>query len=703
MLQQGDPAGAARLPDRGHRASSAPLRNVFFSGGERPADAGPDPATGSATSPSSSAGRSACSSSSRSCSAGGRYPLLWWVPVFLFAFLGDNLRTFVEHSHVESDAERRRAPPRHHRRRTGSSASSLGADEHALARRPPPVAVDPVLQPARRRRRDARRRRAGARSPAVAPTWATCGRYARALPIEGCEPAATVGLDAPGPALRAELDALRRAARRRAPSSPRCDVCGGTDAAPLAAGLRLRAPHLPQPLALRSAARRAAHVWLDPRPDVDALDVIYPPTYYAYNYERDLAGRPQGQGAARRPQDPQDPRAAAGGPRRRYLDVGCGDGRYLEALAGRGIPAVGLLRPRARRADRRGAAPSAGFRSICERVETCERFAPGTLRPHHDVPRHRARRLAGDRARAARRGGSRRAVCSPSRRRTSTASTPASSPTARGAGYHIPRHWHLFRPTTLTRLLESVGLEVDGGALPARPRVLDVLVPPPRSGTDAAAAPRSRGSSIRSRRWRRSPRSPRFDAASAAARGQDVGDAARRREAAVNEPDRRLQARLDELLWYHSIDVAPGVSTKGGSTCATPSSSSRSPTCAASVASTSARGTGSTPSSSSDGGRRSVVAIDLPDLSGIDYPPDVRADPAFDPSQTVHAATQRRLPAAARGPRLVGAVGAAQRLRPRPGPARRSSTSWCAGACWSTSAIPCGPSMPSAASPPGTS
>ena len=31
------------------------------------------------------------------------YLLLWWVPVFLFTFLPDNLRAFVEHSHPESD------------------------------------------------------------------------------------------------------------------------------------------------------------------------------------------------------------------------------------------------------------------------------------------------------------------------------------------------------------------------------------------------------------------------------------------------------------------------------------------------------------------------------------------------------------------------------------------------------------------------
>ncbi len=33
------------------------------------------------------------------------YPVLWLFPVFVFTYLGDNLRSFVEHSHPESDAK----------------------------------------------------------------------------------------------------------------------------------------------------------------------------------------------------------------------------------------------------------------------------------------------------------------------------------------------------------------------------------------------------------------------------------------------------------------------------------------------------------------------------------------------------------------------------------------------------------------------
>jgi fatty acid desaturase len=33
------------------------------------------------------------------------YPVLWLLPVFVFTYLGDNLRSFVEHSHPEADAK----------------------------------------------------------------------------------------------------------------------------------------------------------------------------------------------------------------------------------------------------------------------------------------------------------------------------------------------------------------------------------------------------------------------------------------------------------------------------------------------------------------------------------------------------------------------------------------------------------------------
>jgi len=80
-----------------------------------------------------------------------------------------------------------------------------------------------------------------------------------------------------------------------------------------------------------------AHVWLNPRPAVSTLSVIYPSSYYAYNYEaainpiavhgkRFLDGlKVQGilKQMARLP--------------KRYLDIGCGSGRFLKALEQKGL------------------------------------------------------------------------------------------------------------------------------------------------------------------------------------------------------------------------------------------------------------------------------------------------------------------------------------------------------------------------------
>jgi len=99
------------------------------------------------------------------------------------------------------------------------------------------------------------------------------------------------------------------------------------------------------------------------------------------------------------------------------------------------------------------------------------------------------------------------------------------------------------------------------------------------------------------------------------------------------------QARIDELLWYHSIDVAPGVVTPGWFDLRHALDRIPIPD---------VRGKRCLDIGTWDGfyafelerrGAAEVVAIDVPDLSQIDYPPEVRADPEFDPFQ---GATQRR-------------------------------------------------------------
>lgn len=101
---------------------------------------------------------------------------------------------------------------------------------------------------------------------------------------------------------------------------------------------------------------------------------------------------------------------------------------------------------------------------------------------------------------------------------------------------------------------------------------------------------------------------------------------------AESQPPRDLQRRVDELLWYHAIDVAPGVTTRGWFDLRHALELMPFPD---------VRGKRCLDVGTWDGfyafemerrGASEVVALDIPDLAEIDYPPEVRADPSFDPS-----------------------------------------------------------------------
>jgi 2-polyprenyl-3-methyl-5-hydroxy-6-metoxy-1,4-benzoquinol methylase len=237
----------------------------------------------------------------------------------------------------------------------------------------------------------------------------------------------------------------------------RCNVCGGTDATDTAFGYDYEL------ITCRNQWRfvrcdNCGHVWLDPRPSVDELDVIYPPTYYSYNYEQ----IPQ---LARKAKDIIDTLkmrkilGLVGGVPDRYLDVGCGDGRYLDVLHRRGVPRSHLF---GLELDEKivETLQARGLQVFCERVESTDHFEEGTLDlitmfhviEHVESPRTVVERLA-----TWLKAGGVLAVETPN----------LDSLDARlfrdglWGGYHIPRHWHLFKPDTLSRLLQSVGLEVE--------------------------------------------------------------------------------------------------------------------------------------------------------------------------------------------------------------------------------------------------
>lgn len=105
-------------------------------------------------------------------------------------------------------------------------------------------------------------------------------------------------------------------------------------------------------------------------------------------------------------------------------------------------------------------------------------------------------------------------------------------------------------------------------------------------------------------------------------------------EAAVDpRTPAEIQARLDELTWYHTIDVVPGATTRGWFDLRH---------ALAGIPFPDVRGKRCLDIGTWDGfyafelerrGAAEVVALDVPDLAGIDYPPEVDAIEGFDRSQ----------------------------------------------------------------------
>lgn len=236
-------------------------------------------------------------------------------------------------------------------------------------------------------------------------------------------------------------------------AEPRCVLCGGLQHRPFADGYDFE---------LETCGNRwqfvectgCTHVWLHPRPAVETLATIYPPSYYAYGFSTKLnpiavrgkawldAARMRGivAGLGRTP--------------RSYLDIGCGDGRFLKAMREAGVKVNAGLE-----LDEQVAAQlrTEGFDVYAERVEDCQRFSEGQfdLITMFHVIEHVADPVAviAQLARWLAPGG------------VLALETPnLDSLDARmfkdhyWGGYHIPRHWHLFRPDTLKRTLTDAGL-----------------------------------------------------------------------------------------------------------------------------------------------------------------------------------------------------------------------------------------------------
>ena len=200
------------------------------------------------------------------------------------------------------------------------------------------------------------------------------------------------------------------------------------------------------------------HVWLNPRPAISELATIYPPHYYAYNYDKQVNP------IALRGKEILDKfkfnsiLSHLNQPPRSFLDVGCGNGRFLKLME-----RIGLEREQIYgiELDEQVIAKlkMQGYKAFDQRVEDIQDIPAESIDlatmfhviEHVDDPGQVVEKTA-----AWLRPGGLFAIETPNIDSIDAELFQQSY----WGGYHIPRHWNLFKESTLRKLLQDRGLEV---------------------------------------------------------------------------------------------------------------------------------------------------------------------------------------------------------------------------------------------------
>lgn len=241
-----------------------------------------------------------------------------------------------------------------------------------------------------------------------------------------------------------------------------CGACGSLDGDVFAEGKDYEYATSPDTFRL-VRCQDCGNVYLNPRPVTSELATIYPPNYYSYNYDEAVSP------IARRAKHLLDDLKARswlkhyGGSdslsSMRFLDVGCGDGRYLkmfermgaskENLYGVEMDAEGMQRLR-----------EEGFQTFSGRIEEVANHLPQEsfdlivilqVLEHVENPRETIGRLS-------------RLLCEGGLLIVETPNTESFDARvfrkSYWGGYHFPRHWNLFNADVLRMMAEEERLSV---------------------------------------------------------------------------------------------------------------------------------------------------------------------------------------------------------------------------------------------------
>ena len=242
--------------------------------------------------------------------------------------------------------------------------------------------------------------------------------------------------------------------------SVRCGVCDGDRWSPYASGKDYEYRTSDDTFEVVQC-QACGNLYLNPRPIAAELPTIYPPTYYSYNYEtsinpialkaKEILDRRKVKTWLKSVRVPLEKLV--------FLDVGCGDGRYLKMLHQLGVPKSQLYGIEMSQAgvDRLKAA---GYPCFFGRLEEVAAQLPQRsfdsivllqVIEHVESPRYTLQLLS--------------QLLSPGGcliLETPNTQSLDFNLFRQGywGGYHFPRHWNLFDRQTLTQLATQANLEV---------------------------------------------------------------------------------------------------------------------------------------------------------------------------------------------------------------------------------------------------
>jgi 2-polyprenyl-3-methyl-5-hydroxy-6-metoxy-1,4-benzoquinol methylase len=233
-----------------------------------------------------------------------------------------------------------------------------------------------------------------------------------------------------------------------------CALCGADDATPEAFGYDFEYNTAQNGFRF-VRCRRCHHVYLNPRPSASDLGVIYPSNYYTLAGTGGLVRRMQRVWEGKKVRVYED---AVGQGKRRILDVGCGDGRFLQVLKDFGpddweLVGVDFDPAAVARCRERGFSAHAGrVEDLLPEAGTFDAVVMLQLIEHVENPAVIAEKVF-----SLLRSGGAFVIETPN-----LAGWDYSLFKSRWWGhYHFPRHYNLFSTDSLTRMLEKAGFVID--------------------------------------------------------------------------------------------------------------------------------------------------------------------------------------------------------------------------------------------------